>query len=597
MQEGLGFLINLSLSLVLALVLGLAAQRLRLSPIIGYLLAGIAIGPCSPGFVADPKMAHDLAEVGVILIMFGVGMHLNFSDLLAVKGIAIPGCIGQVLAASALGTMVAVSFGMNTGSGIILGISVSVASTVVVIRVLTDNDLLQTSQGHIAIGWLILQDIFTLFVLVALPGMAGIWGQSGGGGEAMLTTLGWAMAKFAGLVFLVIIIGQKAIPWLLNLVARTRSRELFILTILTLALAIATVSAALFGVSMALGAFLAGIFVGQTEVSHQAAADALPMRDAFAVLFFVSVGMLFDPSAIIKEPILLFGLLAIIMVANPLMAFLIIWFLRCPVRTAITIAFALAQIGEFSLLLAHEAMGIGLLSAKEQSLLVACALISIAANPPLFRAVTRLEKWLRNKEWIWRVLSNRSNEGELRLHREEQFRLFETGREPLAKPRAVIVGYGPVGQTACRILRDFGIPLSIIDLNLDTVRNLIESGHAAIYGDAGQRDILEAAGVQKADYLLVTIPDILVRTAVIVAAKALNPEIHIFTRARYLQERAWLEEMGATDICIEEAETAIGCAIRLLQEVGADSDRIQKEIQEIRGALGMQNRDDRSIGS
>jgi len=345
-----------------------------------------------------------------------------------------------------------------------------------------------------------------------------------------------------------------------------------------------------------LGAFLAGIVVGQTEVSHQAAADALPMRDAFAVLFFVSVGMLFDPLAVVEQPILLFGLLAIIMVVNPFTAFLIIWFLRSSVRTAITIAFALAQIGEFSFLLAYEAMRLGLLSAKGQSLLVACALISIAVNPPLFRAVTRFEKMLRSKERIWRVLSHRSSYRELRLEREEQFRLSETGTKSLTKPRAVIVGYGPVGQTACRILRHFDTPLSIIDLNLDTVRNLIASGQAAIYGDAGQRDILKAAGVETAQYLLVTIPDILVRTVVIVAARALNPEIHVFTRARYLQERAWLEEIGATDICIEEAETAIGCAIRLLREVGADGDQIQKEIQEIRGALGMQNRDDRSIG-
>jgi len=597
MQDGLGFLVNLSVSLVLALVLGLAAQRLRLSPIIGYLLAGIALGPCTPGFVADPKMAHDFAEVGVILIMFGVGMHFNFNDLFAVRRIVIPGCLGQIVVASTLGTLVAISFGMDAGPGIVLGISISVASTVVVIRVLTDNDLLQTSQGHIAIGWLILQDIFTVFILMALPGMASIWGLSGGGWEGLLITLAWAIAKLAGLTLLVIIIGEKAIPWLLNLVARTRSRELFILTILSLALTIATGSAALFGVSMALGAFLAGIFVGQTEVSHQAAADALPMRDAFAVLFFVSVGMLFDPQAIIKEPRLLFGLLGIIIFATPLTAFLIIWSLRYSVRTAITVALALTQIGEFSFLLANEAMARGLLSADAQGLLVACALISIAANPPLFRAITRLEKWLRRKERIWRILSQRASYKELMLNKEEQLRLSVPGQKPVTKSRAVIVGYGPVGQTASRILKNFDIPLLIIDLNLDTVRNLIESGQAAIYGDASQRDILKAAGVQKADYLLVTIPDILARTTVIVTARELNPEIHVFTRARYLKEQAWLEEMGATDICIEEAETAIGCAILLLREVGADGNRIQKEIQEIRRALGMRNWDDQPIGS
>jgi CPA2 family monovalent cation:H+ antiporter-2 len=595
MQEGLGFLVNLSVSLVLALALGLLTQRLRLSPIIGYLLAGIALGPRTPGFVVDPKMVHDFAEVGVILLMFGVGLHFNFNDLLVVRKIAIPGSIGQILVASALGTMVVLSFGMGAGTGIVLGIAISVASTVVLIRVLSDNDLLQTGQGHIAIGWLVLEDIFTVFVLVVLPGMASIWGRTEGSGESLLIIFAWTIAKFAGLSLLVVVVGRKVIPRLLGLVARTRSRELFTLTILSLALAIATGSAALFGVSIALGAFLAGIVVGQSEVSHQAAADALPMRDAFAVLFFVSIGMLFDPQAIIKEAGLLFGLLGIIIFAKPLTAFLIIWFLRYSVRTAITVALALAQIGEFSFLLANEAMGLGLLSADGQSLLVACALISIAANPLLFRAITPLEQWLRSKERIWRILSQRSSYEGVMLNKEEQLRLSERGQKSGIKTRAVIVGYGPVGQTASRILKDFNIPVLIIDLNLDTVRNLIESDQAAIYGDASRRDILKAAGVQEADYLLVTIPDILTRTAVIVTARELNPELHVFTRARYLKERVWLEEMGATDISTEEAETAIGLAILLLREIGADSDRIQKEIQNIRRELGMRTRDGQSI--
>jgi len=591
MQDGLGFLVNLSVSLVLALVLGLLAQRFRLSPIIGYLLAGIALGPRTPGFVADPKMAHDFAEVGVILLMFGVGLHFNFNDLLAVRRIAIPGALGQSLVASVLGALVVISIGMGAAKGIVLGISISVASTVVLIRVLSDNDLLQTNQGHIAVGWLILEDIFTVFVLVVLPGMASIWGPSRGGEEGLPIAFLWAIAKFVILSLLVVIVGRKAVPRLLSLVARTRSRELFTLTILALALAIATGSAALFGVSVALGAFLAGIVVGQTEVSHQAGADALPMRDAFAVLFFVSVGMLFDPQAIIKEPWLLLGLLGIIVLAKPLTAFLIIWILRYSVRTAITVALALAQIGEFSFLVANESLRLGLISADGQSVLISCALISIAANPLLFRAITPLEQWLRSKEQIWRILSQRSNYEGAILNKEEQLRLSEHRQISGIKTRAVIVGYGPVGQTASRILRDFDVPVVIIDLNLDTVRTLIESGQFAIYGDASRRNILEAAGVQKADYLLVTIPDILTRTAVIVTARDLNPELHVFTRARYLQERAWLEEMGATDICIEEAETAIGLAFLLLREVGADSNRIQKEIQEIRRELGMHKRD------
>jgi monovalent cation:H+ antiporter-2, CPA2 family len=595
MQNGLGFLVNLSVSLVLALVLGLLTQRLRLSPILGYLLAGIALGPRTPGFVADPKMAHDFAEVGVILLMFGVGLHFNFNDLLAVRRIAIPGSLGQILVASVLGTITALSFGMGMGAGVVIGIAISVASTVVLVRALVDNDLLQTNQGHIAVGWLILEDIFTVFVLVVLPGMASIWGQSEGAATNLLMTLAWAIAKFAGLSLLVVVIGRKVIPWLLKFVARTRSRELFTLTILSLALAIATGSAALFGVSMALGAFLAGIVVGQTEVSHQAAADALPMRDAFAVLFFVSVGMLFDPQAIVEEPGLLLGLLGIIILAKPLTAFLIIWTLRYSVRTAITVALALSQIGEFSFLLANEAMGLGILPADGQSLLVACALISIAANPLLFRAISPFEQWLRSKERVWRILSQRSHDEGVKLNKEERSRLSGPGQKPGIKTKAVIVGFGPVGQTASRILKDFDIPLVIIDLNLDTVRNLMESGQAAIYGDASRRDILEAAGTKKADYLLVTIPDVLTRTAVILTAKELNPQLHVFARARYLQERVWLDEVGATDICIEEVETAIGLAILLLREVGANSDRIQKEIHKIRAELGMRKRNGQII--
>jgi CPA2 family monovalent cation:H+ antiporter-2 len=540
-------------------------------------------------------MARDLAEVGVILLMFGVGLHFNFTDLLAVRRIAIPGSLGQILVASTLGTLAALLSGMEAGAALVIGLAISVASTVVLFRVLVDNDLLQSDQGHIAIGWLILQDIFTVFVLVILPVMTNIWRPSEAGPGSLLSPIAWVFIRFAGLILLVTLVGRKAIPRLLDIVARTRSRELFTLAILSIAFAVATGSAAFFGVSMALGAFLAGIVVGQTEVSHQAAADALPMRDAFAVLFFVSVGMLFDPQAIIQEPLLLLGLLGIILFATPLTAFLIVWALRYSVRTALTVATALTQIGEFSFLLANEAKGLGILSENGQSLLVACALISIAINPLLFQGIDPLEKWLRHRGQLWRILGRRSEYKGMQLNLEEKVRVSQQVQKPGIKAKAVIVGYGPVGRTASRILNDFDISLTVIDLNLDTVRNLVESGQAAIFGDAGRRDILEAAGIKKADYLLVTIPDALTRTTVILTAKELNPELHVFARARYLQERAWLEEVGLTDICFEEAETAIGLAILLLREVGADYGRIQKEIQTIRAELGMRRRDSQRI--
>jgi monovalent cation:H+ antiporter-2, CPA2 family len=591
MEHAPEFLINLSFSLILALVLGVLAKRLRLSPIIGYLLAGIALGPHTPGFVADVKMAHDLAEVGIILLMFGVGLHFNFNDLLAVKRIAIPGSITQILVASALGMMVALSFGMGAAASLVIGFAISVASTVVLVRVLQENDLLQSDQGHIAIGWLILQDIFTVFVLVILPVTANIGHSSEAGPGSLLIPIAWAFVRFAALILLVALVGRRVIPKLLDIVARTRSRELFTLAILSIALAVATGSAALFGMSMALGAFLGGIVIGQTEVSHQAAADALPMRDAFAVLFFVSVGMLFDLQAIIQEPLFLLGLLAIILLANPLTAFLITWFFRYPMRTALTVATSLAQIGEFSFLLANEAMGLGILSENMQSLLVTCALISIAINPILFRSIDPLEKWLRNQKKLWRILSRRSVYAGLQLNLEEQVRFTQQVQKPGIKPKAVVVGYGPVGRTASRILNDFDIPLRIIDLNIDTVRNLAKSGHSAIFGDASRREILEAAGIKEADYLLITLPDVLTRTAIVLNAKELNPQIHVFARARYLAERAWLDEIGATDVCIEEAETAIGLAILLLRVVGADGRRIQEEIRKIRAELGLERRE------
>ncbi len=582
-------LINLSFSFGFALVLGLVAKRLHFSPIIGYLLTGIALGPYTPGFVADTKMARDLAEIGIILLMFGVGIHFNFNDLLAVRKIAIPGSIVQIVVAWTLGTIVGLSLGLKPEVAFIIGLAISIASTVVVVRVLADNELLESGEGLIAVGWLILQDIFTVLVLVILPVLASVWHGAGAGPAHLLNSLGWALVRFAGLALFVILAGRKLIPMLLGVVARTRSRELFTLTVLAIALGIATGSAAFFGVSMALGAFLAGIVVGQTEVSHQAAADALPMRDAFAVLFFVSVGMLFDPQAIIQRPLLLLGTMGVILFATPFTAFLIIWALRYPVRTAFIVATALSQIGEFSFLLVNEAMALGILSGHHQSLIVTCALISIALNPLLFRALVPIEEWLRNQGKIWRVLSRRSESKETDL--------IQNGSTvtPQVKAKAVIVGYGPVGRTASRILKDFKVPLVIVDLNLETIRRLNLSGEAAIYGDASRREILEAAGIKTADYLLVTIPDVLTRTAVILNAKGIKPDLRVFARARYLQERSWLEEIGVTDACIEEAETAIGLAILVLRVMGADGKRIQAEIETIRAELGMQKWKDQII--
>jgi CPA2 family monovalent cation:H+ antiporter-2 len=581
-------LVNLSVSLVAALIFGLITERLRLSPIVGYLLAGIMLGPYTPGVFGDPEMAVQFAEIGVVLLMFGVGLHFNLKDLWAVRKVALPGAAGQIAIATLLGTLAARATGVSTTHGVIIGIAISVASTVVLIRVLTDNDVLHTSQGHIAVGWLIVEDIFTVLVLVALPAVASILAQNGEGDESIAMALGMAMVRIGVLALIVLGGGKRLIPWLLGQVAKTRSRELFTLAVLALALSIAVGSTYFFGVSMALGAFLAGMVVGQTEVSHQAAADALPMRDAFAVLFFVSVGMLFDPHAVVEQPVLLALLLLITFIAKPLTAFAIVWLLRYSFRSAMTIAIALAQVGEFSFLLADEANRLKLLSPTGHSLLVACAILSITLNPLLFRAIEPLEAWLRRRPGLWRRLTSRSDIGGAELNRQMQQRIDENEPPDVGEvTRAVIVGYGPVGQTAARLLRDFGVQTVVIDLNLDTIRDLASGGELAIYGDATRQDILEAAGIRDAKYLLVTVPDVLVRTLVVITAKELNHDLKVFVRARYLKERAWLEEVGATQICIEEAETALGLAVLLLREMGADEARVREVTARVQGEMGL----------
>jgi CPA2 family monovalent cation:H+ antiporter-2 len=339
---------------------------------------------------------------------------------------------------------------------------------------------------------------------------------------------------------------------------------------------------------MALGAFLAGMVVGQTEVSHQAAADALPMRDAFAVMFFVSVGMLFDPHAVWADPQLLLLLLAVILIVKPLTALVVVWLLRYSWQAAITIAIALAQIGEFSFLLADTAMEYQLMSPDSRSLLVAAAMISITLNPLLFRGIEPLNRWLRKKPALWRFLSSRAEVGGAMCNELAKARLADPDDDVADRLKAVIVGYGPVGQTSARILRDFNIEPIVVDLNLDTVRDVTGRGDVAVYGDATRRDILEAASIGEAKYLLVTVPDVLVRTLVIITARELNENIRVFARARYLKERAWLEEVGATEICIEEAETAVGLAVLLLNEVGADQDRIRAEVKKLHEEFGVQ---------
>ena len=578
-MHDLGLIPMLAAAFSAALILGYVTHKLGLSPLLGFLLAGVAIGPHTPGFVGDREIAAQLAEVGVVLLMFGVGLHLHVKDLLAVKAIAIPGAIGQIVVATALGAAVGLAAGWGLGAGLVFGLAVSVASTVVLLRVLVDNGALDSAQGHIAVGWLVVEDIFTVLVLVLLP-VAAISLPGGGTPDpgTILASLGVSLLKLGALVVLVLVAGTRAIPWLLTRMARTRSRELFTLTVLALALAIAAGSAALFGASMALGAFLAGLVVGQSKVSDQAAADALPMRDAFAVLFFVSVGMLFDPRTLLAQPGLAAATLGIILLAKPVTALLIVIILGHSVRTALTVAIGLAQVGEFSFILAQAAGRLGILPLEASSILVACAVLSIAVNPLLFKMTGRLEQALRSRPALWNRL-NRRVEARGRAVNQAATGLL-AGEDGAA--RAIVVGFGPVGNAAVQILKSFGIRAVVIDINVDTVARLADSGGLAIYGDAAREDILQAAGAARAKYLVVTMPDPAHHVPVIQAARRVNPDLQVISRSHYVGEREPLRRLGVTAVVYDEVEAAVGLTELLLRAEGTSEERIEAETRRVR---------------
>ena len=438
-----------------AWLLGLLTQRLGLSPIVGYLLAGVLIGPHSPGFVGDVDLAHQLAEVGVILLMFGVGLHFHLKDLLAVKSVAIPGAIGQSLVATLLGIAVFAALGLPVKSGAVIGMAMAVASTVVLMRVLMDADALNTPQGHVAVGWLLVEDVFTVIILVLIP----VLGTDASAAEGatrpgLWASLGLALLKLSALVAIVMLGGSRAIPWVLVQVARLRSRELFTLTVLVFSIAIAAASYAFFGASMALGAFLAGMVVAQSPVSHQAAADALPMRDAFAVLFFVSVGMLFDPAFVVREPLMILAALAIILIAKPLAALLIVALLGHSARTALTVALGLAQIGEFSFILSELARKHGLMPESGHNVLVAAAIISITLNPILFRSLNPIEARLRRRPRLWTLLNGRAERRGARPTQTRRSRSAGESRRGIASPWSSGTARWAARCTACSAMRD-----------------------------------------------------------------------------------------------------------------------------------------------
>ncbi|UQZ89321.1 sodium:proton exchanger [Deltaproteobacteria bacterium Smac51] len=557
----------LAVGFVLALFFGFLAQKIGLSPIVGYLLAGFLAGPNFPWFpfVADAHYAAELSEAGVILLMFGVGLHFNMNDLLSVKGVAVPGAIAQSATATVLGTLAAWSFGFSTGAGLVLGMGLAVASTVVLLRVLSDNNVLDTIHGHVAVGWLIVEDIFTVLILVLLPSIAAaINTQAGVGAVDMLIALGLALVKLAAMWVLILVVGGKIVPWLLTHVAKTRSQELFTLTVLVVAFATAVGAAAAFGASMALGAFLGGMVVGKSSVSHQAGADLLPLKDAFSVLFFVSVGMLFDPSFIARHPGMVIVCFLIVIIAKPLVAMLVVSLLGYSVHTALTVATGLAQVGEFSFILAQAAEKLELIPTEVYSILVICCMGSIVLNPSLVKKVPVIEGYLKKHPRLWHALSWRADHKAMKGNQAEEAIL---SAEEEDAGRALVVGYGPSGRQVAQALSDQGLVPVVIDMNVDTVNDLTSKGSHAVFGDSSKTDVLRAAGVEKARYLIVTIPDVSTTTATVATAMGMNPNLRVLVRARFLSDKSLLCSLGVSAIAFEEEEVAKTLANLVLNDL------------------------------
>lgn len=570
-MHNLDLIMTLAGGFIAALVLGYLTHRLGWSPIVGYLLAGVLVGPHTPGFVADKHMAKQLADVGVILLMFGVGLHFHLKDLMAVRRIAVAGALAQSAVATGLGTLVFHSFGWTWSQGLVLGLALSVASTVVLVRVLSDNGELQSSTGRIAVGWLVMEDIFTVFVLVLLPVMFAV--SAGHSSHNLPIAVGISVIKLLFFVWFTLIAGSRLIPRMLNRVAETRSRELFTLCVLAIALGIAASSAYFFDVSIALGAFLAGMVVGQSEFSARAGSEALPLRDAFAVMFFLSVGMLFDPLQAFQSPLFIAVTLAIVMIGKPLAALIIVTALGYNSRVGLGVALALAQIGEFSFLLATLGGQVGALPEGAMNPVVAVAVISIMLNPMVYRWVERLERFIERHPRLWKVLNRRAADHDSSP---------DYMKEDNSAHRAVIAGYGPTGQLVSRILRQRGIEPIVIDMNIKTYRKLRGEGRAVVYGDANRRDVLEQAGIARAESLILSACGLSAAIEAVRAAIEINPDIQVVARADYLLEAELLRQAGASEVFSGEGEVALAIADSILRKFGSTPEQLDEARGRIR---------------
>ena len=550
MPHDITLITTIAAALVSGLIFGMIAVRLNLPALVGYLVAGVLIGPATPGFAADVELAGQLAEIGVMLLMFGVGLHFSLNDLMEVRRVAVPGAILQIAAATLLGTVVAHFWGWSWGGGLVFGLALSVASTVVLLRALEDRGVVNSFNGRIAVGWLVVEDLVMVLALVLLPALSG---SLGGNAEQSGANIWVTMAKTFGLVaaflLLMLVVGRKVFPWILWRVARTGSRELFTLCVIAAAVGIAYGSSEFFGVSFALGAFFAGMVLRESALSHRAAQETLPLRDAFSVLFFVSVGMLFDPSVLVDSPWRVLAVVAIIVLGKSFAALVLVLMLRYPLNTALTVSASLAQIGEFSFILAAMGVSLGLLPVEGQSLILAGAMISIAVNPLVFAMVEPLQAWVRARSALARKLE-RTGDPLAELP-------DSIGGDTLTG-QVVLVGYGRVGRNIAEMLTVRNIHYVVAEQNREIVEQLRSRGIPAVAGNAAEPAVLIQAHIARARLLVIATPDTFYVRKMIEIARILNPTIECIVRSHNADEAELLRNERAGTVLVGEEELASG---------------------------------------
>ena len=558
MEHNTSLIATLAIGFSIAWVLGFLAERIKVPALVGYLIAGIIVGPATPGFVADVHLAAQLSEIGVMLLMFGVGLHFSLKDLLAVKRIALPGAIAQMGLATALGMGVAGLWGWSWGSGLVLGLSLSCASTVVLLKALETRGILESINGQIAVGWLVVEDLACVLLLVLLPPLAGAMGGTAmdAGAQTLWLSIGKTLLQVAAFIVLMLVAGRRLLPWVLWQISRTGSRELFTLSVIVAAIGIAYGAAQLFSVSFALGAFFAGMVMRESEFSHRAAEESLPLRDAFSVLFFLAVGMLFEPKILLEQPLHVLAVVGIIIVGKSLAAMAIVLAFRYPLNSALTVSASLAQIGEFSFIVAGLGLSLGLLPAEGMSLVLAGALISIALNPLLFATAEPLRRWILKKSAYARSLEARDDPyAELPMSTDRKF----------LEGQVVLVGYGRVGRRVGRALAFRHIPFVVAEQNRELVEDLRKQGIAAVSGDATDPTVLIQAHIAQAAMLVVATPDPLNVRQMVNTAKTLNPEIEIVLRTHSEDESRLFRKENLGTVFFGEEELAKGMTEHVLE--------------------------------